>query len=132
MLKRDAVGWYKSRLFDVLTISALAFDMIASKAKFVGTTSLCEIDKIIERKKAEEMMPDDEPDLVEAARRVVPIEYHEFLNVFSKAKSNELLPEGKANHRIEVDPDVKLEDAVGYSPLYKMTVEELEACRLYI
>ena len=59
-----------------------------------------------------------------------PEEYSEWNHVFSKAESNILPPHRTYDHKIELEGDG--EKALKYSPLYKMSTEELEAVKNYI
>lgn len=62
----------------------------------------------------------------------MPPEYHEYLDVFSKAESDQLSSfRPRHNHKIELLEGSRPED-LGFSPLYRMTADELEACRKYI
>ncbi|EYE89934.1 uncharacterized protein EURHEDRAFT_431792, partial [Aspergillus ruber CBS 135680] len=91
-------------------------------------TSLSEIDRIIEEKRAEERHGEDcqEQELVQ---QLLPQQYQEYADVFSKAASDELPPRRANDYRIELEEGKTGESAVSYSPLYKQTNEELEAAR---
>ena len=61
-------------------------------------------------------------------KSVVPQEYHDFLDVFSKKDSDTLLPHQKYDHKIHLEEEQK----PGYAPLYKMSPEELDAVKKYL
>jgi len=62
----------------------------------------------------------------------VPTCYHDYLDVFSKAESDTLPPfRPKVDHKIELLPGSSPED-LGYTGLWKLSAEELEAARRYI
>ena len=58
-------------------------------------------------------------------KTVVPAEYHDFLDVFSKNISNTLRPHGKHNHKIELLKNKNSSD-LGHSALQRMSVPQLE------
>lgn len=77
-------------------------------------------------------MSDDDETLRRKVFESVPYVYHEYLDVFSKAESDRLaLYREGVDYRIELK-EGKSEDDLGFSPLYKMSLEELEAYRDYI
>ena len=116
--KLDLIG------IDIAMIGACAFNRhLRDKDSQVFMTSLYEIDQIIESKKAE--VPAEE---AAELRQQVPECYHEYLDVFSKTASDTLPPPRPYDHKIELDSEMTL----GYSPLYKMSLEELEAAKEYI
>jgi hypothetical protein len=84
----------------------------------VFRTSLYEIDQMLE--------PDQEE--TEELLEKVPKEYHSYLDVFSKAASDTLAPHRPYDHKIELESPNNL----GFSPLYKMTTEELETVKQYL
>jgi hypothetical protein len=117
-------GW------DFATVSAMAFEKLAKKSH-MGVTSLYEIDRYIQDKKAEMGLPEDEEDLFQRLQKEVPKRYHRYLDVFSKAQSDKLSdPRPGVDHKIDLDGHQPEE--LGYSPLYKMSLEEAEACKKYI
>ncbi|QGA19827.1 hypothetical protein EYB26_007522 [Talaromyces marneffei] len=87
-------------------------------------TSLSEIEKAIEDKRAEDRSVQEEREIKEQ----LPEQYHEFVDVFSKIKSDELPERKEYDHRIELEKEVEL----GYCPLYRITAEELQAAKDYI
>ena len=61
-------------------------------------------------------------------KSVVPQEYHDFLDVFSKKDSDTLLPHRKYDHKTHLEEEQKL----SHAPLYKMSSEELDAVKRYL
>ena len=61
-------------------------------------------------------------------KSVVPQEYHNFLDVFSKKDSDTLPPYQKYDHKIHLEEEQK----PGHAPLYKMSPEELDAVKRYL
>lgn len=131
-MRRDTMGWYKYRPIQIQTIGIHAFNVVlrGEDCQGHGITTLAEIDRVIEQKRSE-LLSEDEQELREAAIRLVPKQHQEYLDVFSKVASNEMPP-----HRLGVDHHIETTEdpakALGYSALYKMTLEEAEACRKYI
>lgn len=70
----------------------------------------------------------EEPTEEENVKRVLPAEYHDLIDVFSKKASNKLPEHRPYDHHITLEGEQK----PGYCPLYPMSREELEACRQYI
>ena len=91
------------------------------------TTSLYEIDRILEDREVEET-DTEEADWEEAVKKVLPEEYWSYIKVFSKKASDTLPPHRPYDHKVELEADNNL----GYSPLYKMTTEELETVKQYL
>ncbi|KAK3937555.1 hypothetical protein QBC46DRAFT_267260, partial [Diplogelasinospora grovesii] len=120
---------------DMQTLDAGTFLKLAKDddvESFVIT--LEEIDRFIQDKRDARTsgLEDDAPEDRESILKAVPPEYSDYLDVFSKAASDELAPfRPGVDHKIELLPGTKPED-LHYSPLYKMSLEELEACRKYI
>jgi hypothetical protein len=81
------------------------------------STSLYEIDRIIESRQEVE---DREPQ--------VPDAYREYEDVFSKEASDTLPPHRLYDHQIHLDQP----NTLGFSPLYKMTTLELEETKRYL
>ena len=98
----------------------------------VAITSIYKIDKLIDLKRARTQgLTDDEEELQQLARSKVPKEYQDLLHVFSKKESDRLARRTHLDHHIDLLPSVNLEE-LGYSALYKISLEELEAYRKYI
>ena len=100
----------------------------------VFTTSLYEIDQLItdhEEKRAKvEIIEVDvaEEDWDKAVRKLLPPEYWDYTDVFSKAESDKLPPHRPYDHKI----DLESSNTLGYSPLYKMSLVELEVVKQYL
>lgn len=111
---------------DIAMIGGVGFERHLRKGDSeIFVTTLAEIDKIVdERRKPEQ---DEE---LETIRQKLPDQYKEFADVFSKTASDTLPPPRDVDHQLELDEDPS--KTVGYSPLYKMSTEELEAAREYI
>jgi len=80
------------------------------------TTSLYEINRLIEEKKSELSGQESEPIDKELVEQKLPRQHQKFKDVFSKAVSDMLLPHQPYDYKIEIEPDK--EDTLGYSPLY--------------
>lgn len=61
----------------------------------------------------------------------VPQEYYDLLRISSKYNSGQISTYRYIDHRINLREAVKTEQ-LGYSPFYKMSLDESEACRKYI
>ena len=61
-------------------------------------------------------------------KTVVPEEYHDLLDVFSKKDSDTLPPHRKYDHKIILEEEQKHDHA----PLYKMSLQELDAVKRYL
>ena len=59
---------------------------------------------------------------------VVPQEYHNFLDVFSKKNLDTLPPHQKYDHKIYLEEEQK----PSHAPLYKMSLKELDAVKQYL
>ena len=81
-------------------------------------TSLYEIDRILDDRKPSDAGPDI-PDYIKLA---------ELAQVFSKEASDILPPHRPYDHQIQVEKP----NTLSYSPLYKMTTEELEEVKRYL
>lgn len=129
-MRRDGIGWYKERpTTQFANFSATAFTMLTRREKTgsqVQVSSIHEIDKFIDDKRDEGNREDEE------TFKLIPDEYHDLVRTFSKEDSNVLPPNRpRADHKIEFIPDKSASD-LGYSPLYKMSLDELEAVREYL
>lgn len=141
----------------IISGSAFHFNCLRPTNEFC-TTSLYEISRILEEKY--ELAPeylrepgssksnqgsaaqlchiqDSEVPLADSAfdqselERKVPLKYHQYLDVFSKAASDELSPHRSYDHRIELEKGKSRSD-LSFSPLYKMSVQELEVVKKYL
>jgi len=95
----------------------------------VFLSSLHEMDRIIsEKSKAPEMQ--DDADMQSLIDSVLPERYKSWRDVFSKKASDKLAPHRPYDLKIKLTDDQ--ESSLGYSHLYKHTLEELEAAKQYI
>ncbi len=69
-----------------------------------------------------------ESSVVTDLKSVISIEYHDFLNVFSKEKTDVLSSHKKHDHRIELEED-KIHE---YASLYNMSEKELLLIKKYL
>jgi len=117
---------------DIAAIGAAPFQRhLQKKDTEVFIASLSEIDRVIEEKREKDRQKEDY-DEQELVQQLLPKQYQEYADVFSKAASDELPPQRTNDYRIELEDGKTAEREVGYSPLYKQTAEELEAARDYI
>jgi hypothetical protein len=111
---------------DIALIGAVGFARHTRKKQVeLCMTSLHEIDKRIEDLKGPEVPEDPE---LEDIKKQLPKQYWEYVDVFQKSKSDELPSPKPYDHKIEL---VK-EQELGYSPIYRLGLEELEAAKEYI
>jgi hypothetical protein len=144
--KDKACAWEQ-----ICVISASSFHMLSKRKSeneiFVAT--LHEIDALIDQRAKEGaraiVISNLTADLMQRRRSaaqfavamqeldtepMIPPEYAEYSHVFSKAESDILPPHRSYDHKIELEGEG--EKALKYSPLYKMSAEELEAIKQYI
>jgi transposase InsO family protein len=108
---------------EIHEISAAAFNLHLKRAdNTFFTTSLYEIDRILEERKTIAVVVEDE------VSSQVPDCYSDFYDVFSKAESDKLPPHRSYDHKIVLEEERDL----GFGPLYKMTTEELEVTKQYL
>lgn len=143
------------QILDIALISGSAFHLNCKNARNeLFGTSLYEIDpRIEELELANEVDSDDfdqdrdfaivaamvtgnaatRADAIEARETVpqVPAASQNWINVFSKRASNVLSPHRPIDHKIELDRDRSASE-LKYSPLYKMSLEELQVAKQYI
>lgn len=117
---------------DIAGIGAAPFQRhLKKKDTEAFITSLSEIDRVIDEKRAEDRQKEEDQEQ-ELVQQQLPEQYLEYADVFSKAASDKLPPRRTNDYRIELEDGKTAESAVGHSPLYKQTAEELEAARDYI
>ena len=80
-------------------ISVKKFQIFQNIDIIVRSISLYEIDQILQQK-AKANLSEDPQEIQELIQKNLSIEYHEFKDVFSKAKSNELLSYWTYDHKI--------------------------------
>ena len=111
-------------LIDIASISSIAFHYSMKRADNEAfNASLYKINCILEERKEIGKNQDLEPE-----QEDVPKIYKEYLDAFSKKASDILAPHKSYNYKIILESENKL----GFSPLYKMTTEELETCKKYL
>jgi len=139
---------------DIRGISAYGFDLNLRKPENTFfTTSLYEIDRIIEEKTTYEwqakgvvyindietqgspdLSPEDqqphETELDWLCRRL-PHTYRDYADVFSKEESDQLAPHRYIDFKIKLNEGCS-EDDLGFSPLYQQSVAELEEVKKYL
>lgn len=117
------------RRVDVALIGGVGFHLgMKRKDNEFFVTSLYEVDRIIEEKQRVTEQSDETETEDEMLRRTVPPEYHDLIDIFSKAGSDQLPPHRPYDHKIKLIGDVPL----GYHPLYHQTVEELRTLKEYL
>ena len=130
-LQRETTSHQVAQI-DIAAIGAAPFQRhLKKKDTEVFIASLSEIDRIIEEKREKDRQKEDHYE-EELVQQLLPKQYQEYADVFSKAASDELPPRRANDYRIELEDGKTAEREVGYSPLYKQTAEELEAARDYI
>lgn len=67
---------------------------------------------------------------LETSEPAIPEKYQDFAHVFSKAESDILPPHRSYDHKIQLEGEGT--SALKYSPLYKMSTEELETVKEYL
>ncbi|CAJ2500231.1 Uu.00g030840.m01.CDS01 [Anthostomella pinea] len=129
VMRRDGLGWYRHRPLEVAMASSVLFDRAkAEKGTKDSITTLFKLDRVIYHKRT--MLAEDDDDLKRKAHELIPKQHHEHLDVFSKVQSDKLSPyRPGVDHNIDLTADPR---SLGYSPLYKMSLEKMEACRKYI
>jgi len=109
--------------FDICSITAEAFRLnMRQPNNVVFATSIYEIDCILqdrEHQVVELSEIDQQPDETELQwlKRILPGEFRDCADVFSKEASNVLPPHRSYDHKIQIDNPEKL-GSLGYSPLY--------------
>src|SRR5208282_5701230 len=114
---------------DIHLISVHAMHLNCKQAdNELFSTSLHELDRIINEKTATHSNAVSIVAIEEDLSRL-PTSYCRFTDVFSKLASDQLPPNRPYDHKIVLESDEK---ELTYSPLYKMSVEELEATKQYL
>ena len=108
---------------NIARIGAAPFTMLTKKPGHkVFTVNLRDLDRVV--KPPWKPAPDTSID----PSTVVLLEYHEFLDVFSRQKSDEIPPYGAYNHHIPLKEGTE----PPFGPLYGMSREENEELRKYL
>jgi hypothetical protein len=83
-------------------------------------------DILDEESRRQKQLTDDE------IRERLPTEYQDLAEVFSKSAADELPPHRASDHKIKLKDGADPEAAIGPAPLYRMSDQELDACKRYI
>lgn len=123
------------RSFDIQVVGSTAFLKSIKNSKTpVNIICLLEIDNLtteLQPENVKKQLPFDDAELQRKVLHKFPPEYQNLLKSFSKSDSDQLPKHRYIDHHINLNDEAKLDD-LGYSPLYKMSLEELQACREYI
>jgi hypothetical protein len=127
--KKPAHEIKESISIDIAGIGAAPFYRCTKKkGAEVFMTSLYDLDSIIEEKKKKSWEEDEQ--MVEEK---LPACYQDFKDVFSKRESDTLPPFRKGvDYKIDLTEGADPNRDVGFSPLWKQGVEELEAAKKYL
>lgn len=106
-----------------ISANGLHFNMKRKENEFF-TTTLYEIDRVLEYKRSLK----DDPDNVDLLRDRLPPVYKEYRDVFSKAAADQLPEHRFYDHKIVLTEPLPN----AYSALYKQSIEELEAIKKYL
>ena len=102
---------------DIAIISAAAYNLLAKKPENqIFSATIEDIKKALRVKEYVDPLP------------LLPKEYHEFVDVFSRGDSDVLPPHRPYDHRVPVQEDAKLP----FSRLYSMSQNELEVLKKYL
>ncbi len=157
----EPLNFLESPYLAIHEISAAAFQLCTRRQDHeVFTTSLYEIDRLLEDAYAYEAIPDPMEEQRQAqiakaselagitqniayAKNQVqqtptedefarlPARYQEYRDVASKTESDKLAPHRSYDHRIELEKDASTSD-LKFHPLYRMSSEELEVVKKYL
>jgi hypothetical protein len=106
---------------DIAAIGAVGFYFnLRKKTNELFSTSLYEVDRLLENRR-------NSPPSTEEELAQVPEAYYDFIDVFSKTASDQLSPHRSYDHKIVLEK----ENTLIYSPLYKISLEELEILKQY-
>ncbi|KAI0991689.1 hypothetical protein K3495_g16498, partial [Podosphaera aphanis] len=96
------------------------------------STSLYELDRLLEERLPQKSgtSSGEQLGMIEDDISLVPAAYSAYLDVFSKEASDILPPHRSYDHKITLEGNG--EAALTYTPLYKMSADELEAVKAYI
>ncbi|CAD6885025.1 unnamed protein product, partial [Tilletia caries] len=70
----------------------------------------------------------DTPEYLQQVKNHVPVEYHDLLDAFSKAKADTLPPHRSHDHAIDLEPDT----IPPFGPIYSLSDLELAALRSWL
>ena len=105
-----------------IAIMMIGADAYRAACKLKGAQVFAVSMRDLEYQAEKEAKPETNP------RSVVPEEYHDLLDVFSKKDSDTLPPHRKYDHKIILEEQQK----PGHAPLYKMSPQELDAVKRYL
>lgn len=106
----DANAFHKVFMNNCSLAGALVTSAVSASASASVSTGSC--------------APSEEEEL----RRLVPKEYHDFLDVFSKTEADALPPHRSYDHSIDLEPG----SAPPFGPIYRLSEVELETLRTYL
>ena len=113
----------------IAAINATAFRRnAANKENEVFVTSLYDIDKMLEQKASKAPRPQEDNDNAALVAQLLPDQYMDLKDVFSKTRSDELPPHRPIDHKIELEEQANLR----FGPLYKQSEEELQATKKFL
>lgn len=160
-VEEDTTNSLDSQYFSIYGISGNAFQLFTKRRGCeVFTTSLYEIDRLLDEAYTPEARPDPleeqrlaqitkanelagiTQDIAHAENRAyqsleedefarLPTRYQEYRDVASKAESNKLAPHRSYDHQIELERGASTSD-LKFHPLYRMSSEELEVVKKYL
>ena len=123
--KKELYATPESKDFSIAQIGAAAFRTLSRQPSIeLFSMSMAEIEKATQSVEISEIGPVDLIDL----RKLVPIEYHDFLDVFDKQAADALPPHRSYDHKIELEQH----SAPPKSKLYPMSQYKLEKAKQYI
>ena len=117
-----------ARKIDIAMVGAAGFALnLRRKENEFFTVSIHELSRHIDERRLEEheLSPD------ELVAKHLPKQYQHQEDVFSKEASDKLPPHRHIDHKIKLRQDVDA-NQLGFSPLYRMTLDELEAMKKYL
>ncbi len=161
-IEEEPLNSLQSPYLAIHEISANAFQLCTKRQDYeVFTTSLYEIDRLLEEAHAREAIPDPieeqrlaqiakacelagiAQDIAHAENRTrqplleedefarLPARYQEYRDVASKAESDKLSPHRPYDHQIELEAGASTSN-LKFHPLYRMSAEELEVVKKYL
>ena len=125
--RKTTVSGRKQATIDINMISATGFVLnCQDPGATLFSITLEEIDREIQdRQTTDQYVEATNQELV---ARKLPAEYQDLADVFSQTDSDELPPHRTIDHKIVLDQ----ENSLGFSPLYHMSLAELQAVKQYL
>jgi hypothetical protein len=128
----------RTAVIDICGIGAAAFQTnLRKKENVLFCTSLHEIDQILQIRKEglatdQQISSDRQENETELQwlKRLLPKQYQDYADVFSKEASDRLPPSRPYDHKIQLEKDGASE--LGYSLLYHQSTAELEEVKRYL